>query len=289
MDVEHVRMAVMQRSSENELGSNVFLLEQLGGTFQVVWKSETLFSFTGYQLEVQDINIDGNYEVIYEDHSYGTGGGSRSLHVYFPEGKKLCSLTESINWQNLSGPVAPTVTINDEFDTNVVRQIEKVASKRGFLQEPIVVDFEDPEFAVQRWHKENGKFPLSKVKVHPYKGLPKIRSTVMATLRDSERVWISLFKGPLIEYDMTADHFCIVYSPAWFYNWVRCMSFDGQRLWCGVHCMRGLISYEPLSGKMMRHEKFRGQDLPEVNTLSNEGGFLVLNGAIKFTYRESSK
>src|SRR6202022_3980540 len=282
MDTVHVRIAVLRRPSERNFDSKVFLLEQLGTTFQVIWKSEALFSFTGSQLEVQDVNVDGNREVIYEDNNYGTGGAFRSLHVYFPECKKLRSLTESLNWQNFSGPAAATVTIDAEgADSNLIKQIETLVLNRGFLQEGPIVDFEKSEFAAQRWHKENGKFPQAKIKIHYYKGLPQFQSNVVATLSSSDRVWISLFKGLLIEYDVANDRHYVVYSPASFYNWVNCMSYDGDRLWCGVHGMGGLISYEPITRILIKYDKFQEQDLPEVCTICGEGGLLVLNGTMK--------
>jgi len=66
-----------------------------------------------------------------------------------------------------------------------------------------------------------------------------------------------------------------------YYNWVKCMSFDGERLWCGVHSMRGLISYEPRVGILIKYEKFDGQDLPEACSISTKAGLLVLNDSLK--------
>ncbi len=280
ISTKHVLIAALRRSSERDFDWRMFLLEQLGSTFQVVWKSEMLSSFTKSEIEVQDIDGDGNCEVIYEDQSFGTGGGSRSLYVYFPETKKLHSLTESLNWQDLSGPISPEVTIEPEGDAKLVSQIEAVASKRGFLKPSAEIDFNKPEFAAQRWHKENGKFPQGKIKIYYYNGPPHVLSTLVATQRASNRVWLSFFKGLLIEYDLVKDQHFVLYSPACFYNWVKCMAFDGERLWCGVHCMQGLISYEPRTGMLVRHERFDGKELPEIETISHESGVLMLNKAL---------
>ncbi len=281
ISTKHILMAVLRRSSKKDFDWRVFLLEQLGSTFQVVWKSEMLSSFTKSQIEVQDIDGDGNWEIIYDDQSFGTGGGSRSLHVYFPVSKKLHSLTESLNWQNLSGAVSPEVTIEPEGDSKLASQIESVGSKRGFLRPSAEIDFDKPEFAAQRWHKENGKFPQGKIKIHYYKGLPHVLSTLVATERASGRLWLSFFKGLLIEYDLVKDQHFVVYSPACFYNWVNCMSFDGERLWCGVHCMNGLISYEPRTGILVKYERSQGKELPQIEAVSNEWGVLVLNKTLR--------
>jgi hypothetical protein len=45
--------------------------------------------------------------------------------------------------------------------------------------------------------------------------------------------------------------------------------------------MKGLISYELLTGILMKYEKFREQDLPEVCTISGDAGLLVLNSTLK--------
>jgi hypothetical protein len=283
ISTEHILIAALRRSSEKDFDWRVFLLEQLGSTFQIVWKSDMLCSFTKSQIEVQDIDGDGNCEVIYEDQSFGTGGGSRSLYVYFPDSRKLHSLTESLNWQSLSGPVSPEVRIEPQGDAKLVSQIERVASTRGFLKPSTEIDFDKPEFAAQRWHKENGKFPQGKIKIHYYQGLPHILSTLVATIRASDRVWFSFFKGLLVEYDPVKDQHFVVYSPAWFYNWVKCMSFDGERLWCGAHCMNGLISYEPRTGVLAKYEKYQGKDLPEIENISSESGTLILNKTLRLS------
>jgi hypothetical protein len=194
---KHTFIAALVRSSERDFDWRVFLLEQLGSTFQVVWKSEMLASLTKSRMEVHDLDDDGNYEVIYEDQSFGTGGGYRSLHVYFPERKQLHTLRESLNWQDLSGPVSPTVTIEPMGEKYLHSQIEKIASTRGFLQPPMAIDFDKPEFAAQRWHKENGKFPQGKIKFHYYKGAPHTLSTLITTVRASDLVWFRFSRALL--------------------------------------------------------------------------------------------
>jgi len=275
-------IAALRRSSERDFDWRVFLLEQLGSTFQIVWRSDMLASLTKCRMEVHDLDDDGNCEVIYEDQSFGTGGGYRSLHVYFPESKQLHSLTETLNWQDLSGPVSPNITIQPEGEKRLRGQIERIASQRGFLQPPTQVDFNKPEFASRRWHKENGKFPQGKIRVHYYGGTPHILSTLVTTVRASDRIWFSFFKGPLVEYDLVNDRHCVVYSPAWYYNWVKCALFDGERLWCGIHLMKGLISYEPKTGLLLKHERSERTDLPEVQTIATRSGALVLNGTLTF-------
>ena len=64
--------------------TKIYVLAQLGSTFRTTPTTENFGRIRSPQLEVADIDGDGNPEVIFEDHSYGTGGGSSSLYVYFP-------------------------------------------------------------------------------------------------------------------------------------------------------------------------------------------------------------
>ena len=281
ISTNHIFIAALGRSSEQNVDWRVSLLEQLGSTFHIIWKSEVLASLSKPRLEVEDIDDDGNCEVIYEDQSFGTGGGYRSLNVYSIESRQVTTLKESLNWQDLSGPLSPVVTIEPHGEKDLLRQIETLASKMGFLKPPTEVDFEKPEFAVQRWHKENGKFPQARIRTHYYKGAPHSLATLVVTVRASDRIWFSFFKGPMFEYDLANDRHCVVYSPAWFYNWVKCAAFDGERLWCGVHLMKGLLSYEPNTGTLLKHETLNGVELPEVEEIRCEVTALVLNKAVR--------
>src|ERR1700740_968337 len=79
MDSPHVFVAVMRRTSERDNDPKVYVLEQMGKAFKVAWKSDPLHSTHPLTLDVLDVDGDGNREVIFEDQSYGTGGGSRRL------------------------------------------------------------------------------------------------------------------------------------------------------------------------------------------------------------------
>lgn len=132
ISTDRTLIAALRRSSERDFDWRVFLLEQLGSTFQIVWRSQTLASLTKCRMEVLDLDDDGNCEVIYEDQSFGTGGGYRSLHVYFPESKQLNSLTETLNWQDLSGPVSPNITIQPEGEKRFVVKLRESRLREGF-------------------------------------------------------------------------------------------------------------------------------------------------------------
>jgi hypothetical protein len=191
IDSPHVFVASLRRSSEKDFDLKVYVLEQIGESFRVVWKSDRLCSSIPTDIEVRDVDGDGNSEVIFEDQSYGTGGGSKSLFVYSIESSRLFSVTESLNWQERAGPISPEIEIKTGGAPEMARVLEEVATKHGFLKPGRVVDFDAPEFAVQRWHKENGTRTAGTISRHYYPGYPLYKATVVTTLDCGPVVWIS--------------------------------------------------------------------------------------------------
>jgi hypothetical protein len=281
VDSSHVFIAVLRRSSEMDFDRRVYVLEQIGETYKVIWKSDRLYSMAPMAFEVQDVDGDGNQEVIFEDQSYGTGGGSRSLGVYSTRYARLFSVTESLNWQNRAGPVSPEIAITPADALEMVRVLEGVAKSHGFLQRSMAVDFDSPEFSVQRWHKENGTRTSGVIKLHYYQGYPRCKASVAAMLNRGTVCWMSFFKGPLIGYEKLSDRHFVAYSAAWSYNWAKALAFDGQSLWFGSHIKKGLMSFHLGESRLESYESFQGMKLPEVEKLEFHDGVLVLNGALR--------
>ena len=289
IDLPHIFIACLRRSSEQESDPVVYVLAQIGDTFTCVWKSDRLYATNRVALEVHDADDDGNREVLFEDQSFGTGGGTRRLMVYCPGRGTLFTITESLNWQNLAGPISPEVKIEPASRPEMVRILENVAKRRGFLGPGTLVNFDDAEFAVQRWHKENGKRTSGRVRVHYYQGYPKYKASIAATLDTGSVVWLSFFKGPLFGYEKLKDRHFIAYSPAWFYNWAKCFVIDGDILWFGVHCRNGLMSFRPSDNLLESYESFQNNPLPEVQELVFDRGFLVINRTLNIAANALAK
>ena len=280
LDSPHVFIASLRRSSEVDFDPRVYVLEQIGETYKVIWKSDRLYNTIATAFEVQDVDGDGNREVIFEDQSYGTGGGSRSLMVYSTSNTRLFSVTESLNWQDRAGPVSPEIEIIPADAPDMVRVLEAVAKSHGFLQPGKVVDFDSPEFSVQRWHKENGTRTSGIVRLHYYEGHPPCKATVVTTLDTGTVLWMSFFKGPLIGYEKLNDRHFVAFSAAWSYNWAKNLAFDGQSLWFGSHCKNGLMSFRLADNRLESYESFQGTGLPEVEKLELDDRVLILNGTL---------
>jgi len=283
VDSPHVFIASIRRSSEIDFDPRVYVLEQIGETYKVIWKSDRLYNSVPTAFGVQDVDGDGNREVVFEDQSYGTGGGSRSLMVYSTSNSRLFSVTESLNWQNRAGPFSPEIEIKPADAPEMIRILEAIAKTHGFLQPGKVVDFDSPDFSVQRWHKENGTRTSGIVRLHYYQGYPPCKATFVATIDTGTVFWMSFFKGPLIGYDKLNDRHFVAYSAAWSYNWANSLAFDGQSLWFGSHCKNGLMSFRPSDNRLESYESFQGTALPHVEKLEIIDSVLVLNGSLRIT------
>src|SRR5260370_20855873 len=81
LDSPHVFIASLRRSSEVDFDPRVYVLEQIGETYKVIWKSDRLYNTIPTAFEVQDVDGDGHREVLFQDHSYVTDRSSRTLIV----------------------------------------------------------------------------------------------------------------------------------------------------------------------------------------------------------------
>jgi len=281
IDSPRVFIACLRRSSESDCDHLVYVLEQVGDAFKVTWHSDRLTFFQPSTFEVWDVNNDGYHEVLFEDSAGGSGAGQRRLMVYSARWALPFVITESREWQGRSGPISPEIGIEPANEREMFKAFESVARKRGYLQPQRFVDFDLPEFAVQRWHKENGTKQSGKVRTYYYQGQPECGATVIAKLRTSTMNWVSFFKGPVYGYERLKDRHFIAYSSAWSYNWATCFAFDGKTLWFGLHLRDGLMSFTPGDNLLKSHEAFQGKALPRVGELELDGESLILNGSMR--------
>jgi hypothetical protein len=270
-------IACLRRSSEIDFDRQVYVLEQVGDAYKVAWVSDRLWFSKSSPLEVSDIDNDGYQEVVFEDWSSGSGAGMKRLKIYSCERARLFRITESREWQNRAGPISPEIEIDSADDRELDRKFEEFAKQRGFLKPITSIDFDLPEFAVQRWHKENGKLLSGTVRVHRYRGIPNCQASVIATLDTEDFHWVSFFKGPVCAYEKRQDWHFVAFSAAWSYNWATCLAWDGKRIWFGLHMRDGLMSFSPSDGVLCSYESFQGSPLPRVGQLTVSGQSLVLN------------
>jgi hypothetical protein len=285
IDSDHIFIAVARRESQSEYASQVYILEQFGNTYRSIWSSEDLWSNAG--LYVDDINRDGNKEVVFTQESFGTGGGAREMLVYSIARNQLCRISEIYNWQDAAGPVSPRIEIDDCPDKRFLRAVEKYAVGLRFLQgKPI--DLGKPDFAMQAWHADNGRRRSGRVLLRFYPGRPTNFGSVTASLKIDGLLWTAYFKGPICGYLAAEDRHFVAYSPEWKYNWATCLAHDGRSLWFGIHSDVGLLSFELTGDTGFLHyfSRVHNLELPEVNSVHCSDGRLFINESLRFRVDE---
>lgn len=282
------------------------LLEQFGDSFRVVWTGEQIPSVEINNFVARDFDEDGFYEVAFRTRSFGNGGGQDTVYLFkHREEPRLHSLTISYNWQEFSGPLLPTISIEPQADRLVSGLLEKVARTFDLLEPIPEIDWNRPEFAIARWHRDNGVRGAGILKLHFYQGSledllydtrnpveePILRlqkrkpfcSSIVQTLDDGKVIWISYFKNPLIGYIRNKERYFIAYSPSNFYNWAASIAFDGKRIWFSTHCEKGIYSFDYDKLQLERHETIFGIEIGEEQTLRYSDDKLFLSDSVFFT------
>lgn len=180
IDSKHLFIAVLRRGTEDEEDDHdyrIYIIEQFGNTYRSIWNSEPLLFSP--QFQITDIDGDGCKEVVFIENDFGTGAGSRVMFVYSTYRKQLFQIREFYNWQDAAGPISPQLEVEPETDKDFLEALEHCAVKLGFLQSH-VVDFDNPDFAVQRWHAENGRRRDGSVNLYFYNGRPSYGASVLS-------------------------------------------------------------------------------------------------------------
>ncbi len=282
LNSKHVFIAVAHRDSKDSLDKKISILEQFGKAFRTIWESEEPLLHIS-QFQVADIDEDGTNEVVFTTEYYGTGAYSKHMFVYSTAKKQLFELIESYDTQDLSGPVSPQIDVNPKTDEDFIEAIEHYAVEQGFLQTTQTIDLDSPDFAVQRWYISNGAKMKGAVKLHFYSDRPRYPTSISATLETTDILWIAHFKGPLFGYIKSKNQHFVAFSPSWKYNWVTCLTHDGENLWFGIHSDFGILSFkfDQVKGDLNYYNCFKDKLLPEVEKIQYDSGVITVNNKIK--------
>ena len=269
-------IAALTEDGPDSYWKQVFLLEKVGGGFVTVWHSETFGSCQNQIFTVDDIEGNGTYSVTFSEESWGSGLGSRHLYSYSAATQKLSTVEESYNYSNSAAPDYEPEIITDG-DENFRHRFIEFATQKGFLKEMELPDFDDPKWAVYRWHYDNVKwFVQGKVNVHRYDGLPVYGDGSKEELETERTKWIAYFKGPLFKVDKERNKHYIVYSPLNRYEWAKTMVGNDEVLFYGCHCVSGLFLYRESDQTITRYCSFQGVPIPMIDTMYMEGSTLVI-------------
>ncbi len=227
-DSFHAFIAVHWRSAAREFDDRIAILEQFGNSFRRIWTSDRLSSLRDFR--AMDINEDGIKEIIFVEESMGSGGGTKVLSVFVPATTQLYQVTEIYDWSDAAGPATPQIAFSPDPDPGLAQALEKLALEFGLLQ-MLVVDFDDPKFAVQAWHADNGQRTEGEVTLRHYAGPPQYGSSPTVTAQADDVTYTAFFKGPVCGYLKEHDQHFVAFSPAWTYDWASWIVHDGAHLW----------------------------------------------------------
>lgn len=269
-------LALIRKDNDDALESRIHIIERVGEAYTRIWASDPLWDFTPTTFEVTDIDGDGWKEIVFEQSSVGTGASTKFLYIYSLRKNKLYEIIEYYERQNASCPGCFPI-INAGDDEIVRSKIIKFAHSRGFLQANKAPDFDDPAFAILRWHKENGDKYIGKVKIHWYEGMPACTASIASHLETEDIHWISHFKGPLYGYSKLKQQHFIAYSPQWRYEWVKSMASDGNRLWFVCHGIPGLFTFELETQCLRKYCAYGPDAFQEIKEVSLQNGILSVS------------
>lgn len=268
-------LAVARREHDGDPNARIHILEQVGGAYMQIWVSDEIWgSFDQKTVEVVDLDNDGMKEVAFESASFGSGGGSKSLYIYSTKQSRVFEVEELYNYSNASTPDVYPIKIDAGTDEAFKSAMISYATSRGFLQGNELVDYDDPKFAILRWHKENGEKRSGKVSVHLYNGKPVYGASTHVEIDTGDLVWTAYFKGPLFGYIKSKDKHFIPYSPQWVYEWVKGLVDDGHYLWFVCHCVPGLFSFDYRANILKHYCGYAGYPLPDGDEVTYENNVL---------------
>lgn len=267
-------LALVRKDNDESLESRIHLMERVGEAYTQLWVSDPLWKLDPETFEVNDIDKDGWKEIVFEQSSFGTGGGTKCLFVYSMFKKELYEITEYYNWQDASNPGAyPVIKAGD--DEIFKNMVIKCAIGRGLLKANEIPDLDNPKFAVLRWHKENGDKHIGPVKIHWYEGMPAYTASIAVELETNDISWISYFKGPLYAYSKSKLQHFIAYSPQWIYEWVKSMDSDGTNIWFICHLVPGIFMFDVNNLHLRKYCSYDSYCLPDIDSISIKDGIIT--------------
>jgi hypothetical protein len=269
-------LAVARTHHDEDFHVKIHILEQVGAAYLRRWESEEMWgSFDSDSLQVVDLDKDGIKEIAFESSSFGSGAGSKNLYVYSLQNDQLFEVEEFYDYSNAATPDVFLVKMDAGTNERFREGLIDYATSRGFLQGNEPIDYDDPKFAVLRWHKENGDKRIGKVKVHLYSGSPVYpEDCTHRTLDAGDLIWTAFFKGPLFAFVKSKDRHFIPYSPQWVYEWVKSLADDGRQLWFVCHCVPGLSSFDYKVNVLKHYCGYAGYPLPDADEITYEDGAL---------------
>lgn len=269
---EFIAVFTQVNKSNNGYDHKICILRKLGENYTSVWQKKS--SFLIESLNVEDIDNDGEEEIVFIEHGSGTGSWIRKLNIYSMKKDKLYKVEEYQDYNSLSSSYSPTVKTNFKLNTQIGKAIEKTAKKYGFLKKRIV-DLEDKKFAHYKWHEMNGKKRNGFVNLKYYNGKPKYENELHKKLEIDDLIWYSYVMEPLYGYIKSEDKHFVAYAPSFIQNFVDCfVSKNRERLFFTCCNDEGIYDFEfdnsnKEIGEIKYYTHYNNKKIPKVKSLES--------------------
>jgi len=205
------------KENKEDFFLKLVLLKKMGNTFVLDWEHK-LISYVD-DITTLDIQKKGLNFILFIEKSYGSGGGTKTLHAFNSITKESFQVIEHYNWSDLTRSSTPTLDlVPKNMGKEFFELLETYALTKGMLN-GTRVDFSKPEHAIQNWHRMNGDIKNGEVNLFFYPGKPVYGSGILEMEDTSKIKWIAYFKGPLFGYLKQDNTHFVAYSPGWTYNW----------------------------------------------------------------------
>lgn len=223
-DREYILATVKENKEDYFL--KLVLLKRIGNTFTRNWEHK-LISYVD-DIDALDLQKTGVNFILFVEESYGSGGGSKTLHAFNSVTKEAFQVTELYNWSDLTRSSVPSLDLTPkDMDKEFFELLETYASTKDMLK-GARIDFSKPDHAIQNWHQMNSKIKKGEVNLCFYPGKPVYGSSILEAKETPDVEWIAYFKGPLFGYLKKDNSHFVAFSPGWTYDWPHDLDADNK-------------------------------------------------------------
>jgi len=278
-DNPHQLMAVVHKPSDRDefQPNRIFILEQFGSSWRVAWESEELFGWPDLTVfKVHDVDSDGVGEISFGLVSGGSGIGE-TVYLYVPSSKRTYWVSIVLGPVDLTSPPfvkIETMEPESPADQVYLDALESICDEAGLVGPPPEIDLEDPQYAVLRWHKENGELVHGQVEIHLYEGPRDCGGSIAAQAEDNHYIWTSCFKDAVYGYMKSEDKHFVVWSGG-TYGWASSLLVTDRYLWIGSG-FEGLLRFDKDKSFLWQFKTIFGEELKDIQSLELDEGYLVI-------------
>lgn len=225
----YIAALIRYKKDNRAYSDRINLFKKFGKTYTFKWESPSLRIYESF--EVRDINNNGYKELIFSDVASGTGMWEKKMYIYSITEDNLFILEENMDYNELSSPFSPNISLNFNINSNFGKSIEKITEDYGFLNNK-TLDLEDKKFAHHNWYAMNGNIHSGRIRLKKYNGKPDYSYKLHKKRIGKNFNWYSYNMGPLYGYNKSQNKHFVAFAPDFRAHYVRCINYlDEQKVY----------------------------------------------------------